>query len=530
MVKRPVKVEESKEKRLSVLISVLLEDQKGWISDSSPVKFWSKSRRIGASWTDACDSVLKAAAQNGMDCLYIGYSEDMTREYIDACAFWIDKLAYAAGEMQEFMFEDQWEVKDPDGTSRVETKQIKAFRINFASGFKILALSSRPRSIRGKQGKVTIDEAAYHDEFEDLLAAALALLIWGGQVCVLSSHNGVDNPFNVKVEEIKAGKWPYSLHETTFRKAISQGLYHRVCLRLGRTWTQDSQDTYVTAIYAFYGERAGEELDCIPRQGSGTYLPRTIVERCMKADIPTLRFKQPDSFVLQDDRLEITRKWFNDHVKPLIDALPQHQRTCFGQDFGRSGDLSAMAPLTELGVGRWRQVVNLELRNIPFDCQQLILFLLLDNLPLFFHAKFDARGNGSAHAEAALQRYGSARVECVQATTQWYAEFMPKYKAALEQQSFEMAGDKLHKEDILADHRRAILDKGNPKIDDGRDKGSDGGYRHGDTLVGNLMAWSATLVEGQPPAGETIAANDAELPSGRFAGRPRHSIFGKRAA
>lgn len=147
---------------------VLLPYQQDWVADPSEVAIWEKSRRIGASWCDASDSVLVSAKQGGMDSLYIGYSEDMTREYIDDCAMWARSFSLAANWMGETVYED-------------EGRDIKAFRIDYASGNKTLALSSRPRSIRGKQGKVTIDEAAFHDDLEGLLTAALALLIWGGR-------------------------------------------------------------------------------------------------------------------------------------------------------------------------------------------------------------------------------------------------------------------------------------------------------------------------------------------------------------
>jgi phage FluMu gp28-like protein len=87
-----------------------------------------------------------------------------------------------------------------------QTRQIKAFRINFASGFEIMALSSAPRSLRGKQGLLIIDEAAFVDSLAQLLKAAMAFLIWGGKVVVVSTHNGVDNPFNELLDEIRSEK------------------------------------------------------------------------------------------------------------------------------------------------------------------------------------------------------------------------------------------------------------------------------------------------------------------------------------
>ncbi len=184
----------------STVPEVLLGYQRAWVAETAAVAIWEKSRRIGASWCDACDSVLEAAAADGQDALYIGYSEDMTREYIDDCAMWAKAFHHAAEAMQEVVFVDtDNEGKDP--------KEIKAFRIDFPNGKKILALSSRPRSIRGKQGKVTIDEAAFHDDLPGLLKAALALLMWGGKIRILSSHNGADNYFNQIITDCRAGKF-----------------------------------------------------------------------------------------------------------------------------------------------------------------------------------------------------------------------------------------------------------------------------------------------------------------------------------
>ena len=86
------------------------------------------------------------------------------------------------------------------------------------------------------------------------------------------------------------------------------------------------------------------------------------------------------------------------------------------------------------------------------------------------------------------------------ASPSWYAANFPPYKTALEDQSVELAKG----EDVISDHRRVILKNGYPGMDEGRDKGSDGGYRHGDGVIARVLAWAATRNEGQPAAGVTI--------------------------
>ena len=122
-----------------------------------------KSRRTGLTYAFAADAVLTAApAQGGQDFFYIAYNKDMTREFIGYCAEFLQAFDQLAVEPKEFLHNDG------------SDEGINAFRIDLPSGQKIVALSSKPRSLRGMQGKVLIDEAAFHDQFQDLLDAAMA--------------------------------------------------------------------------------------------------------------------------------------------------------------------------------------------------------------------------------------------------------------------------------------------------------------------------------------------------------------------
>ncbi|HNW36102.1 MAG TPA: hypothetical protein PKM25_14285, partial [Candidatus Ozemobacteraceae bacterium] len=372
--------------------TVLLPYQQKWIADQSPVKVWEKSRRIGASWCEASDSALLASAQHGDDTWYIGYNKDMAQEFIRDAGFWASHYQLAASEAEEFVFIDD----DPD-------KGILAYRIVFASGYRIVALSSRPANLRGKQGKVIIDEAAFHDDLEGLLKAALALLIWGGRVVVLSSHNGDSNPFNELVQDIRAGKKPdYSLHRTTFDEALGQGLYKRICYTKGFEWSPEAEAAWRQKIINIYGSGADEELFCVPSQGEGAYFPRALIESCMDASIPVVRLALKDKFAELPEMIRIAEVgvWCDEHLKPLLDQMPQN-RSYYGMDFARSGDLSVLMPLTEEQNLRRRPPFLLEMRNVPFRQQEQVLFYVVDRLPRFLGGAMDARGNGQYLAEVA---------------------------------------------------------------------------------------------------------------------------------
>ena len=180
-----------------------------WIADDAAVKVAEKSRRVGITWAEAADAALSAAATAGMDTWYLGYNRDMAREFVETAAAWARQFNKAAHAIEEIALED-------------ERRDLLAYRIRFASGRKIVALSSRPSNLRGKQGRAVIDEAAFHDNLPELMKAALAFTMWGGLVRVISTHNGAENAFNELVNDIRAGRRPFSLHRVTLDDALAR--------------------------------------------------------------------------------------------------------------------------------------------------------------------------------------------------------------------------------------------------------------------------------------------------------------------
>lgn len=455
-----------------------------------------KSRRVGATWGVGADAVLTAGATRmagGMDVLYLGYNLDMAREFIDTCGMWAKAFAPACSEVSEFLFMEQGE--------KGEDKAIKAFRITFASGFEIVALSSKPRSLRGRQGYVILDEFAFHDDAAELLKSAMALLIWGGKVLVISTHNGVDNPFNELIQEIRAGKRPGKVVRVTFDDAISYGLYQRVCMKTGKRWSPEEEAKWRAEIYRAYGSGADEELRCIPSQSAGSYLSRPMIQACMHDSIPVVRWKSPPGFVDWPKlmrRVEVAR-WCKEKLKPLLDALDPHLRSCLGVDFGRSGDLSVFHPLQVRANLTTATPFVLELRDVPFESQKQIAYYIIRRLPRFFHAALDATGNGAFLAEACRQEFGVAKVSEIKLSTDWYLVNMPKLKAGFEDRSFELPLD----DDVMNDYRAIQMTKGIAKVpDNARSDGADGFPRHGDTAIaGALAKFASEQKSGEAGAG-----------------------------
>lgn len=459
--------------------SVLLEYQKEWIGIRAPLKIAEKSRRIGLTWAEAADNVLVAASEKmagGQTVYYLGYNQDMTVEYIQACAMWSRAFNYAAGEIEEGIWPDE----DPD-------KHIKTFTITFPSGHRIVALTSRPSNLRGRQGVVVIDEAAFHQDLAELLKAALALLIWGGEVHVISTHDGADNAFNELLEDVRAGKRKGVVFRCTFREAVEDGLYDRVCLRKGIPYVESERDAWVQDVYDFYGEAANEELDCIPSQGGGAYLSLALVESRTSREVPVVRLAYPQGYetIAEHLRLAESLEWCERELLPLLAQIPADVQSFYGMDFGRSGDLSVFWPLLLEQNLRKRTPFVVELRNVPFAQQKQIKFYIIDRLPNFHKGADDARGNGSQISEDTAVRYGFNRIERVMFTESWYRDNMPPFKAALEDDTlYSIPADK----DVTGDIRAFRVVKGVARIPEQRTTEKGGAKRHGDAGIALVLA------------------------------------------
>ncbi|MBI1246149.1 MAG: hypothetical protein GC202_14200 [Alphaproteobacteria bacterium] len=464
-------------------------------STAVSVLFIEKSRRIGMTWGLASAAVLKASrakSAGGMDAMYISYSQEMTREFIDACAMWARAFSQAALAVDEFLFDDS----DEHGE-----RSIQAFRIRLASGFEILALSSAPRTLRGKQGLVIIDEAAFVDNLKELLKAALAFLMWGGQVVVCSTHNGTDNEFNIQIQDILGGRSKYAHMRVDFDQALMDGLYKRICLVTGRKWTPECEAEWRQEIVDFYGDGADEELFCVPAQGSGAWLTTPLIEARMTldpAEAPVIRIELPTDF-LQRPALE-RRHLMAPHVEAIgeaLEGLDPKSLHAAGYDVARKSDPAILELLAiETNLNR-RSALTVEMRNVPFAEQKAICADVFRNAPRLVGAAIDATGMGMNLAEDLGREFGIRQDETgaglvwqVTLSSTWYNEHFPPVKTAFEDGAIALARDAEH----VVDLRLVKVIRGIPSIPAERE-GQAGKKRHGDFAVALALAHFASRME-----------------------------------
>lgn len=476
--------------------AVFLPYQQRWFEDTSQIMIAEKSRRTGLTWAEAGRNVINAAKprkRQGCNTFYVGSKQEMALEYIAACALFaqaFNELAQADVYEQTFWDEGKKE-------------EILAYMIRFPkSGFKIQALSSRPSNLRGLQGDVVIDEAAFHESLEELLKAALALTMWGNKVRLISTHNGVDNAFNSYIQDAREGRKDYSIHRITLDDAIAEGLYQRICYVTGQEWSLEAQLEWRAKLYknAPNIESADEEYGCVPKKSGGNYLSRVLIEQAMVADhsIRIYRFEAPEGFeswTPQMREAEI-QAWCEENLAPELARLSAKNCHAFGEDFARRGDLTVFTPLAISPTLRKRVPFEVELRNLTYEAQRQIMFYICDRLPRLGGLAFDATGNGGYLAEQAALRYGAGLVDQVQLNLAWYALWMPKLKGELEAFNLEIARHQTRLDDLLS----IKVEKGVPVIDKGRTKDLQSqdskAKRHGDSAVSLVMAVRASFMEG----------------------------------
>ncbi len=502
---------------------VLLAYQKRLLATTAAysVTVCEKSRRTGATWALGADAVLTSAAARGaggMDTLYLGYNLDMTREFIDVCAMWARAFDRAATEVSEFIWSDT--------DSRGEPVGIQAFRIRFSSGFEILALTSRPRSLRGRQGYVIIDEAAFHDDLEEVLKAALAFLIWGGKVCVISTHDGEDNAFNQLVQDVRAKRRPYGLVRFDFDEALHDGLYERVCLVQGKPWSVEAEALWRGEIVSAYGEGADEELFCVPSKGSGVFLAGSLIRQAMRDDRPVLVWDLPDSFVHEPDdiRIAAAMAWCEEHLGPVMAGLDPHARHSLGGDFGRVHDLTVFWPIAVTRAMVHETPFVVELRKVPFREQELIGKYIAARLPGLCGIALDGTGIGAAVSERFLQFFGEGVVTVIHLSQTWYRDNMPVMKGLFEDREFTIPKD----DNIFGDFRLLQMVNGVAQIPSDKrtlDGARKDKRRHGDGAVAAALAIFAAGHDG--PAYTGYITDEANMSGSAFVGEDDNGYGGR---
>ena len=459
--------------------ALLLPYQQRVLNDRTPLVLVAKSRRIGITWALAALAVLTGASpatHGGMDCWYVVGSEADAREFIEDCGRWARALGLMCDDPTRELIED-------------EDRDLLAFVIRFASGFKVYALSSNPRRLRGKQGLAILDEAAHASDIDAFLKAAMAFVMWGGRVIVVSTHHGEANRFNQLLQEIADGKrGDASAHVITLDDALADGFGVRVAARLGVEWSPEWQAKWRQEVIDLYGDFADEELFCIPSTEGAVFLSRATIKGASVEGRPIVRLKFGADFQHkpEPERRAHVDGWIRTQLQPLRELLDTRGNHFVGVDFGRVSDLSVFAPV-EVLEGSAAVPFLVELQNVPLRQQEQIADAVLAMMPRLVAARFDATGNGFALAEHCRDTWGSV-VEPVKLAAQWGLEVWPPLRGALSGGTLTIPAD----DAVTADLLSVRMVNGTPQLARASAK-IKGQSRHGDAAVAIGLGYGASM-------------------------------------
>ncbi|MFY2646296.1 hypothetical protein ACOTDF_32415, partial [Achromobacter insuavis] len=274
------------------------------------------------------------------------------------------------------------------------------------------------------------------------------------------------------------------------------GLYERVCFMKGTPATAEGKKEWYSKIRNAYGVRKAamrEELDAIPRDGSGVSLPGVWIENAMAEERPVVRLALDDDFVRKSEaeRRSFVEDWIRRQVEPALALLDPKLQSVFAQDFARHRDFSVF------GVGqieanlRRRVVFIVEMHKVPTRQQEQVIWYIIEHMPRRCGGAMDATGSGETLAEYTADKFGHDHVHQIKLNRAWYGAWMSKLIQGFEDGMIDLPRDA----NVAAD-LRAIEDvEGIPMVVKLRRKDLKDPEltRHGDSAVMLALLWFASM-------------------------------------
>ena len=409
--------------------------QRDWHQDQSPLKIMQKSRQIGATFVDAYDSVKKAGAHDArFDVWVSSRDETQARLYLEDCARWANWF-----QMGTECF-DQLTIKD--------SRDLRAYVLQFASGRRIYCLSSNPNALAGKRGHVKLDEFALHQDQRMLYRVAKPLTQWGGTLSIISTHRGSQTVFNNLIRDIieRGNPMGWSLHTVPLQKAVDQGLVEKINKKSGQ---RDTRESFISRLHAqcIDQEQWLQEYCCTPADESTTFITFDMLTSCEEPDLTLMSIEDLEHYLspssdpdrnpnrnlnlnpfpsAEDDlsvasspienqsgRTSLVSKFENPfdlhpstpnyYPSTPIPSLSPKPILFLGLDVARKHDLCVFDVGEKIGDVVWDRL-RIEMRGCRFAEIEETLFRLL-RMPQVKRACIDATGLGAQLAERAAERF-----------------------------------------------------------------------------------------------------------------------------
>lgn len=365
------------------------------------MKLWDKSRRIGATYTQAYEDVTDCIYGHTKEVWFSSSDEDAGKGYIEYCYQWSNLFNMAARWYEDEIIEGG--------------RAVKVHQIRYKNGSKITALSSNPKALRSKGGKVILDEFAHHEQPKKLWAAAKACTLWGQPLRILSTQGDEFTLFYKFIRDIKRGKLHWSYHHCDLHEAIEDGLYDKIMNRRTTTaersaWTEELRNESVSQ------EIFDSEFLCIPLRESSQFIDPNKYETCCSGG----------------------------------SLSPIGAKKAVGMDIARDHDLTVITVVSVTSEYFFLEEVII-LHNTPFSEQERRLRQFLARADVDKFAG-DATGIGR-HLIENVQADFLHKVEMVQFTRTTKEHLAYRLKSCIEDHHIALPADGELKEDVLSIRR-----------------------------------------------------------------------------
>lgn len=424
--------------------------QIAWLEDTSQIKLYEKSRRIGLTYVQAFEDVLDAGIYGKFDVWFSSNNETNAREYID----YVKKFAIALSVA----------ISIDGDTELLKNEDAQTFVVRFSNGKKITGLSSSPNQLHGKGGKIVLDEFARRDNEIDVWeAASPAALVWGHPVRIISTHRGKQSVFYKFIKQLKRRELDWSHHKTTFTEAVHQGLADKA---LKKRCTILEKENYINSIRKSVGNSTiwNQQFQCEPMDENETFLTYTVLEKAGRAELLT-----------------------------LTELAKAGGELYGGLDVGRKKNFSVLWIKEKITDSLYITRYIMEIQGTDFPRQEKIFSEVIDTLPNLRRVCIDSTGMGIGLTDYLQGTFGLSRIEGVHFTAQNKEVMAFRMKKIIEDGSYFIPSDvKIYDDFQLI--KQTITTTGNIRLQAGTLEDS-----HGDYFWASALACEAAATQPYVP-------------------------------
>jgi len=386
----------------TILLPYQIEAIKGIESKRFSVLLWA--RQTGKSFTMSYYAIKRAIQFKNHRILVISPSERQSKELLEKVKLHITALKLS-------------------GVSFFEDAEALSLEARFPNGSKIIALPSKPETVRGYTGDVIMDEASFFEKGFEVYQAVYPTITRSShyKLIAISTPKSKKDLFYYlwNLAQGDPGHWFY--FKLTIYDAIKMGL----------AINSEELKAGIKNENIWKTEYLCEFLD-----DEEVLLPYEVIQACEEKGIlvSDLRLLQGDVYL--------------------------------GVDIGRRHDLTVIALLERLGSVLYLRRLEI-LKKVPFSEQ----FAIIDHLCRFARkVAIDETGLGMQLAEELQKRWGEVKVQRVYFTAKIKEELAERLKAKFVDKLIRISPDPELREDLHS-VQRLVTDAGNIRYEGRTEEG-----------------------------------------------------------